>query len=244
MSVLTPTRVSPGGVRMRLIGSFRFEIDGAAVVLPTTCQRLLAVLCLRDSVSRRRLAEALWPQTPPAQALTNLRKAVWRLQGVAGDVPMTVDTGSALELGPSVMSDVGWLRNALGRKSMNSDDDRALGDLTRADELLGDWDDDWLADERECIRQLRLHVLEQWAVSLSEIGRYGRAIEVALAALRSDPLRESAHRTVIRVHVAEGNISEAMRAFQRCRQVLIDEVGEEPSAETTALIVRSASHTR
>ena len=139
-------------------------------------------------------------------------------------------------------SDVGWLRTALEDTIRTClDADRSLRDLTQTGELLDDWDEDWLSDDRERVRQLRLHVLEQWAVGLAEAGKHGHAIEAALAALRSDPLRESAHRTVIRVHLAEGNVAEAMRAYQRCRQLLIDEVGEEPSPETTGLIVRSAS---
>ena len=74
------------------------------------------------------------------------------------------------------------------------------------DELLPDWDDDWLEDERERLGQLHLHMLEAQADRLAADDRFGLALDVALAALRIDPFRESAHRTVIRIHLAEGNL--------------------------------------
>jgi DNA-binding SARP family transcriptional activator len=46
-----------------------------------------------------------------------------------------------------------------------------------------------------------------------------------------DPLRESAHRVVARVHLAEGNVGEAIRQFERCRQVLANEFGILPTRQ-------------
>ena len=113
-----------------------------------------------------------------------------------------------------------------------------LEDLLRAEavELLPDWDDGWLHVDRERLRQLRLHVLDAWALQLTEAGDYGLALEVALSALHSDPLRESAHRAVIRVHRAEGNVHEARRAFATCRSVLTQEIGVDPSPITAELV--------
>ena len=94
----------------------------------------------------------------------------------------------------------------------------------------------WLDAERERLRHLRLHVLESWAQALAEWGRFGLALDVALVALRSDVLRESAHRTVIKVHRLEGNVLEARRAFDTCRRILSEEMGVAPTPETAALV--------
>lgn len=106
-------------------------------------------------------------------------------------------------------------------------------------DLLPDWADDWLVLDRERLHQLRLHVLETLADRLADDGRFGLALDVALAALRSDTLRESAHRSVIRVHVAEGNIGEARRAYARCCDVLRRELGIAPSAATAGILASS-----
>jgi len=96
-------------------------------------------------------------------------------------------------------------------------------------DLLPDWYDDWLQDEREGLRQTQLHALESLARRLSESGSHADAVQAALAAIRLEPLRESAHRTLIQVHIPEGNMSEAWRQFQRCRRMLREELGVEPS---------------
>jgi len=108
-------------------------------------------------------------------------------------------------------------------------------------DLLPDWYDDWLQDEREGLRQIRLHALESLARGLSESGRHADAIQAALAALRLEPLRETAHHTLIEIHLAEGNWSEACRQFQRCRQLLREELGVEPSDSMRLLFERRSS---
>jgi DNA-binding SARP family transcriptional activator len=65
---------------------------------------------------------------------------------------------------------------------------------------------------------------------------YGAALEFALGVLRMEQTRESAHRLVIRVHLAEGNVGEARRQFERCECVLENELGIRPSGELRALL--------
>src|SRR5664280_310736 len=44
-------------------------------------------------------------------------------------------------------------------------------------------------------------------------------------AIRADPFRESGHAALIRVHLAEGNQSEALRQFATYRELIVDELG-------------------
>ena len=103
-------------------------------------------------------------------------------------------------------------------------------------DLLPDWYDDWLVDDREGVRQLRLHALERVTGELSLSGRHAEAIQTALAAVRLEPLRETAHAALIKAHLAEGNRSEALRQFYRCRDVLSAELAVEPSESIRQLI--------
>jgi DNA-binding SARP family transcriptional activator len=103
-------------------------------------------------------------------------------------------------------------------------------------DVLPDWYDDWVVVEAEEWRQLRLHALEALADRLLAEGRYGDAIGAALAAVRSEPLRESARAAVIRVHLAEGNQSDAVMEFERYRAVLSDELGLEPTPRLSDLV--------
>jgi DNA-binding SARP family transcriptional activator len=96
-------------------------------------------------------------------------------------------------------------------------------------ELLPGWHDDWVNNERERLRQLRVHALEAASRHLVRMGQFEWALEAALEAVRSEPLRETSHRAVIEVHLAEGNAAEAVDALRRYRALLRDELGLRPS---------------
>jgi DNA-binding SARP family transcriptional activator len=63
-------------------------------------------------------------------------------------------------------------------------------------------------------------------------------VEAGLAAVRAEPLRESAHRTLVRAHLAEGNRFEANRQYHNCRRLLQAELGLEPSRGLRELIAQ------
>jgi DNA-binding SARP family transcriptional activator len=105
-----------------------------------------------------------------------------------------------------------------------------------AGELLPGWDDDWVLLERERLRQLRLHALEVLADKLARAGRQREAVQAACAAVRAEPLRESAHRTLVRVHLAGGDVAEAVRAYRDFRDVLARELGVAPSEQMEVLM--------
>jgi DNA-binding SARP family transcriptional activator len=83
--------------------------------------------------------------------------------------------------------------------------------------------------ERERFRQLRLHALERLCDRLTAQGRFAEATEAGLAAVAGEPLRESAHRALIRAYLAEGNPGEAVGQYERLRALLRDELGVSPS---------------
>jgi hypothetical protein len=66
--------------------------------------------------------------------------------------------------------------------------------------------------------------------------RYALALQCALAAVDGEPSRESAHRRVIEVQLAEDNVGEAIRQFRRCRQQLAEDLGIRPSRSLTELV--------
>jgi len=213
-----------------LLGGFVFTRGHEVVDLPSGAQRLVALLALRGRTSRSRVAGTLWPDTTEQRALASLQTVIWRVNQTTTNL-VTASTGM-LDLEPSVDVDVRRLvppaiailtptaRGSVQDLRVVFEDDG---------ELLPGWEDDWLVVDRERLRQVRLHVLESVAERLAQSGSYGLALEAALAALRADALRESAHRLVIRIHLAEGNVAEARRAYEQCRTLLLRDVGVEPS---------------
>lgn len=98
-----------------------------------------------------------------------------------------------------------------------------------SEELLPGWYDDWILVETDKWRQLRLHALESLANTLCDLRHFGQAAVAAAAAIAADPLRETARAAMIRVHLGEGNRSEATREFALYRNLVLRELGTEPT---------------
>lgn len=221
---------------VRLIDGFQLTCDGHDTDLPVSGQRVLAYLGIYGYPTRTQLAGVLWPDARDERSQANLRSALWRLQR---SCPYLVQAHHGqLSLPPHVRVDVAdlvsWARQVLAPHSEIVEIDSLP--TTLRGELLPGWYDDWVLIERERVRQLRLHALEMLADRLCSLGRHGSALEVAYAALRCEPLRESAHRTVIKVHLAEGNAVDAVRQYENFRQMLNIELGARPSKLMAALV--------
>ena len=221
------------GTSVELLGSFALRHGDRRVPLPLSAQRLLAFLALRGGVlTRVYVAGMLWIDQSQDAANASLRTALWRLKRVPHR--LVESTATHLSLAPDVMVDLHALALIAQRPGADSLDDE-LDEIMLAGEVLPDWYDEWVVIERERFRQARLHALEGRCLSLIDEGRYGRAIEAGLIAVAGEPLRESAHRIVMRAHIAEGNPSEALRQYELCRRLLADQLGFEPSPETERL---------
>ncbi|HEX6128991.1 MAG TPA: BTAD domain-containing putative transcriptional regulator [Candidatus Limnocylindria bacterium] len=223
--------------RLFLLNGFRMEVAGEPLDLPPGAQRVVAFLALRPhALTRGYVAGTLWMDAPEARASANLRSALWRLRSHA--VPIVESAGGRLSLHRSVRVDLRaaveladrWLTGRM------TDSDLAAGTATLEADVLPDWYEDWVAAERERFRQLRLHALEAVAERMVQRGRSGDALLAALAAVLADPLRESAHRALISVHLAEGNVGEALRQVRRYERLLADELGVAPSIHLARLI--------
>src|SRR5215831_16637364 len=227
-------------LRLMLLGGFTLIRGTQEVDLPVSAQRLVAFLALRErALSRVYLAGVLWPDCPAERSLADLRTALWRANH--SGVPVVAAAAMRLCLRPEIEVDVRALME-LGRASADRAARGVVAELAGMSwfelslDLLPDWSDDWLVDDREGVRQLRLHALELLTAELSLNGHHVEAIQAALAAVRLEPLRETAHAALIRAHLAEGNRSEALRQFNRCRELLDRELGVEPSEALRGLM--------
>ena len=117
-----------------------------------------------------------------------------------------------------------------------------LGDDTGGDLLEGFYDD-WIIRRRERLRNLYFRAQDALMQGAVARGFWQEALFVGHRILYEDPLRESIHREVIRLHLRQGQRVQALRQYQRCVRILMDELGVEPMEETRALhdgIVRGA----
>jgi DNA-binding SARP family transcriptional activator len=222
---------------LRLINGFEFFGDGNPIFFPLSVQRLLAFLALSDRpLQRLYVACKLWIDTTEERAFANLRSTLWRANRSGHRLVAVVS--SQLALAPEVRVDVREARGQARRlvEGAAPAEELNLDGLVLGGELLPDWYDDWVLIERERYRQMGLHALEALAERLTKLGRYGEAADAALAAIAGEPLRESAHRTLIGVHVAEGNPSEALRQYELYRKMMSEVLSLAPSPRMEALV--------
>jgi DNA-binding SARP family transcriptional activator len=220
-----------------LLGGFDLRVDGHIVALPMAAQRLVAFLALHERpLLRVFVAGSLWPDSEERHAAGSLRTALFKLGRPA--YAFVEMTGGHVELSHEMSVDVRdsiALSHRLLDHSLHFVPDDS-DDVRLAKDVLPDWSEDWLIIEREHFRQLRLHALESLSERLTVLGRFPQAIATGLAAVAAEPLRESAHRALIKAHIAEGNVGEAAHQYRFFRHLLHDELGVEPSGALEDLV--------
>ena len=192
--------------------------DDAVWALAPRDAALLAWLALEGPTPRSRLAALLWPQSTPESAGNALRQRLFQLRRQLG---VELVSGSAiLSLAAGVEHDLLDSRHVLA----DSGDD------------LGPELATWLEQQRENRAVRHRTGLEGRAEAAEHARDYAGALAHARDLLALAPLSEAAHRRLIRVLYLQGDRAAALLAFDRCEQVLKDEVGAAPSAETLALL--------
>jgi DNA-binding SARP family transcriptional activator len=227
-------------LRLQVLGDFEVAFDGEVHPVSLPGQRLLAYLAVAHQgrpVRRTSLAERLWDEVPPARAASSLRSVLWRLPRPRGRTLVT-STVASIRLSEGLQVDL-WEAEEQARVIAVAQTPPAgavadLEPLTR--DLLPEWRDDWLVVNQESYRQKRLHALERAAKVLCDSGDYTAALSAGFVAVQSEPLRESAHRRVIEVHLAEGNHAEALRQYHMYRLLMSTELGLAPSPAIRGLV--------
>ncbi|MBE7417799.1 MAG: AAA family ATPase [Ideonella sp.] len=187
---------------------------------------LLALLVVERRVSRARAAELLWPGRPSQQARNSLRQRLFKLRRAGGHA--LVDGDEWLSLADGVRSD--WPADAVdgaGGAHAPLLDGQRYHDLEQFDE--------WLVGARERWQAARRGRWLQAADALEREGRFDAALAPAALLVEHEPLDETAHRRLIRLHYLCGDRAAALEAYRRCRAVLADELGVEPDSETRGL---------
>ncbi len=237
-ATLDMPHIDPASAEISLLGGFELRCEDRTVGVPTSAQRLVALLALRDrSLPRTQVGGILWPESSEEHAAGSVRSALWRLQRLGPGI--VEKTRQHLRLSPWASVDVRRLARLASELAtggvIRSEDAHWVAE---AGELLPVWDEDWLVPERERLRQLRVDMLEWLARELIRRGRFGLAVEVGLAAVEAEPLRESTNRSLIEAHLAQRNLADAFRQYRAYAILLHAELRLAPSVELRELVER------
>ena len=239
-------------IKLLLLGAPGIERAGAPAEVDTRkALALLAYLVLGGQPQRRdTLAVLLWPDYDQARARGALRRTLSVLNKALGDSALAADRetvgGPALH---ALWADVSEFERLAATPAPTSSAacGAAIGALTRAAELYrGDFMagfslrdspefDDWQVFHAERLRRALAAALERLTGCHALLGDFAPALERARQWLALDPLREEAHRQLMRLYAWSGQRAAAIQQYRDCVRVLDQELGVPPLAETTQL---------
>ena len=230
-------------VEYRILGPLEVVDEGEPVALGRLKERLvLAVLLLHanEFVSRERLIDELWGESPPPTArkavnvyVSQLRKALAR-NGV--DPITTADGGYRFEIDSQEL-DAARMQQLLASARERT----AAGKLEAAGELLSEaltlWRGPTLAgllleshgrDEVSRLDGLRLTALMDRIDCDLALGRHEDVLGELQVLVGEHPLRERLRAQLLLALYRADRQAEALDAYQQTRDVLVEELGVEP----------------
>lgn len=253
--MLSPPPVDPlAALRVYLCGRVTLEHRGAVLresaIGGAQARLLLAFLGTRRirPVSRMEAIDALWGADPPPSADASLNVIVSKLRAVMRRAGVPAPHGVVTDAGALQLTVPGaWLDVEAARMSL----DAAEGALRREvlpeawaaanvaaviarQSFLLDEEAPWIAREREALRRTWRRACIVLSVVSTATGEYQLGIQHAEEAYAAEPFDEVACQTLMRAHATAGNRAEALRVFARCRRFFRDELGADPSEQTTS----------
>jgi len=246
---------------IQLLGTFQVTLNGEPVAHfgANTAQALLAYLAMHAGApcQRTSLAGLLWSDYDDSSALTNLRQALHRLRTAIGDEdaspPFLQATRTTIAFNPEsdYWLDVDAFSRALELVRIHAH--RSVETCATCAERLAEavelyegeflagfsldsaLFEEWMVVERERLHGLALEALGRLATYHEGRGAHEQTARYARRALALEPWREEAHRALMRALALGGQRAAALAQYGKCRHILAEELGVEPSEETRAL---------
>ncbi len=240
-------------LEISLLGGVSLTLNGRPLE-KVTSQKAIALFiylaCNRRPVPRDVLAELFYGHLPQSRARANLRVLLSRLRPL-NDYLLISRQSVSFNFESDYRLDTAELDAQLA--AIEQPETLTPNAAARLESALTLYKGDFLAgfhlsdalgfEEWAAVEQERLHHLtvEAMAVLLDfylENNQYARGIELALRLLQLDSWNEKAHRQMMTLLARSGQRSAALAHYARCKQVLAQELGAEPAAETKALFQR------
>lgn len=243
-------------LRLSLLGDVAIKLgDDVITGLPSRAAEALLIylVCSPRPVAREKLAELLWAERTTAQALTNLRTILTPLRRALGDYLIVSRQTLAFDHSRAYWLDVAEFEQsfaALGPAGRAQPDARQAQQLQAALDLYqGDFLDgfylkggqgfeEWATLQRERLRHLAREGFRLVADYQLQTGAYLQGSATAARWRQLDPYSEQACRTQMWLFIRSGQPHLARQCYQAFQQLLHDDLGVAPGANTTRLFDR------
>jgi TolB-like protein/Tfp pilus assembly protein PilF len=206
-------------------------------------QALLAYLAVApgEPRSRDKLIALLWSDRGEQQARASLRQALVELRRALDGLepaPLVADRDAISLDADAIEVDVATFERAIAEGTPDAVG-RAVelyrGDLLDGFATIDPAFEEWLRDERTRLNERAREAFSGLLDHQVSIGETEAAIATARRLLALDPLQEPVHRALMRLYAGKGDRALAIRQYQACGDVLKEELGLDPDAETEQL---------
>ncbi len=229
--------------KLTVLGGFALlSGDGTNIVLPTRKDRLLLSYLgfnAGQALSREKLYGLLWADREEAQARGSLRQSLAALRDAfhsAGLVPLRSDRNSVTMDRTGIEIDaLDFVRLATDAVSLEQAIILYRGELLAGIEPPTPEFEHWLKPERQRLEDLAAKAVEQVASSDVPEATVKCALELGRQLIGRDRLREPVYRALMRMLADRRDRAEAMKAYAKCRDALMEELGVAPELETEQL---------
>lgn len=229
---------------LNVLGPLRLQrVAGDEIVLRSkACAAILAYLavnCERRH-KREKLVGLIWPDRTDDQARNSLRQALFVLRQAFGNSSSVIAAeGDEVWLDPQQVDiDVSAFEKLAASGDPGSIEKAIAlyqGDLADDLYLNAEPFESWIQIERVRLRELALENMSRLAAHCAANGDTQAAIRVNRKIIGIEATREDAHRALMRLYLATGERSVALKQYAECAAILRRELDTEPNVETTRL---------
>ena len=228
-----------------VLGGFEIRHGDEPIQLPPTAksQSLLAFLILhrRRPQSRDHLADLFWGNRPERKARRSLSTALWHIRRAFPHTDILSSTSHTVQIHPQI--DIWVDAEQFERMVEESTREETTAPVVHLQdalalyrgELLAGFYDDWLMNDRYRLELLFLEGLSRLLRCYEARQDFPALLETGLRLLRHSPLREDAHRAVMRAYQQLGQRNAALQHYRHFRDLIRAELNTDPTAETTRL---------
>jgi DNA-binding SARP family transcriptional activator/Tfp pilus assembly protein PilF len=236
-----------------VLGPLLVMRDGKVLPLARPKERTLLVILLLNAgrvVTVDELAEGMWDSAPPPSAAVAIRNHVKRLRQALGDGARarisTGPNGYRIDVEPDEL-DVSQFEKLLAAAREAELGSMWTASARHARQALALWrgqpmgeaasDPAW-ARAVARLEEMRLQAIELAVGAELRLDRHAGLVPDLKRLVLEYPLRENLHALLMMALYGSGREAEALAAYQRARELLLDELGTEPGPALRDLFQR------
>lgn len=249
----SPAETPTFSVRVRVLGDEFIECDGKPVATAewrsSKAKEFFLYLLFEGAARREQISLEFWPDSSSSRVRSNFHTTLYRARRALGEnVILYEDDIYRINPEINIWCDALVFERYVKQAQMLPYSDVHADDLYRKaiayyqGDFLPSLDAEWLIPRRETLYEMYISALIGAGQCARARGDYEEAIGLFKRALKIDPFREEAHRTLLSCYASMGEVSRVFKHFDLMKSSFMDELGVLPSPETHAYVQQLTRH--